>query len=547
MQVKDGFKYAEQVASGQLPACKSVRDAVARFDRDLQNPRYRMNLARVEQALKLFGLMRFTSGVTAGQPIELEPWQLFMLVNLLGFEMSETGFRRFNTSFLEVARKNGKSTSSALLGIYFLLTEKGTPEIYCAANSREQAGIVYKECKRLVSLSPALKRHLRITRQEIESNLNLGFIRPLAAKTNNLDGLSPSLAICDEIHASRNNGAMLNVLKSGQGARAEPLLSTITTAGFDSGFAYEYHQVAEKIASGEIESERFFALVYQLDPGERELWTKPEYWIKANPNLGVSLSEDYLRSQCNQALNTPHELVNFKTKHLNMWAAEGSTSWLSLADWNNAERFDPEALRGWDCYAGLDLASVSDLTALALLFTDGDKYLVMMRFYCPEAAVQKARNSKRPYDPWVRDGSLMVNPGNTTDYNYIKQDILELNERYNIVNVNYDRWNASQLIIDLEAEGFDCVPVGMGFRSMSAPMKAIQKAALDKRIVHNDHPVLAWCVEGTVADVDPAGNIKPSKKHSKIKIDGTVALIMAWCPVLDAELQNAEVWVETLG
>lgn len=320
---------------------------------------------------------------------------------------------------------------------------------------------------------------------------------------------------------------MFDVIKSAFGARRQPLMFIITTAGFNkNGACYAYRSNVIKVLQGINEDDSLFGIIYTLD--SKEEWDNPKMWIKSNPNLGVSVFPEYLSDQVNDAKNRPEAVRNVMTKNVNLWV-DAEKTWILDDMWQKCiGTTDRESLRGCQCWGGLDLSNVSDITAFVLLFHENDHFQLLPFFWIPEEKMlEKIRKENINYDKWVQQGYVKVTAGNILDYDFVKADILQIVEEFDLQSTAYDRWNASQTIIDLQNEGMECSPFGQGYGSMGAPTKEFEKIVLTQKLEHFGNPVLRWMMSSTVVKTDPAGNIKPDKEKSVQKIDGIVASIMA--------------------
>ena len=534
--------YAEQVRDGRILVCEYVRLAVRRYYADLDRALERGWHFDRRAALRAIGFIeRFThtKGEWAGRRFRLEPWQHFVLWNIFGWKNAD-GTRRFRYAYIEIARKNGKTALSAGVGLYMLFADgESRPEVYSAATVKDQAKICFADAVEIVRATD-LKHYLTPFRNSIVYEARGGMMKPLSSDYGTHDGLNPSCGIIDEFHAHRDSG-MFDVIKSAFGARRQPLMFIITTAGFNkSGACYAYRENVIKVLREVNEDDTLFGIIYTLDASEE--WNDPRMWIKSNPNLGVSLSADYLADQVRDARNRPEAVRNVMTKNLNLWV-DAERTWILDDAWQKCVgTISPDELRGCTCWGGLDLSNVSDITAYVLLFHENDRFQLVPYFWIPEEKMlEKIRRENINYDRWVADGYVTVTPGNVIDYDFVKADILRRTADYDLRSSAYDRWNASQTIIDLQNEGMVCNPFGQGYGSMSAPTREFEKLVLTGRIEHFGNPVLRWMLASTVVKSDPAGNIKPDKERSTQKIDGIVASIMAlgeWMTAQAADERN---------
>ena len=520
--------YAEQVRSGEILVCEYVRLAVERYyadlDRALDMGRYFDKKAAM-RAIRFIEKLKHTKGEWAGQRFRLEPWQQFVLWNIFGWKNAD-GTRRFRYAYIEIARKNGKTALSAGIGLYMLFADgESRPEVYSAATVKDQAKICFSDAVEIVKATD-LKNYLTPYRNSIVYELKGGMMKPLSSDYGTHDGLNPSCGIIDEFHAHKDSG-MFDVIKSAFGARRQPLMFIITTAGFDkSGVCYAYRENVIKVLRGVNEDDSLFGIIYTLD--DKSEWDDPKIWIKANPNLGVSLSADYLADQVKDAKNRPEAVRNVMTKNVDLWV-DAERTWILDDVWQKCiGTTAPADLKGCACWSGLDLSNVSDITAYVLLFHENDRFQLLPHFWIPEEKMlEKIRKENINYDKWAAEGYVTVTPGNVIDYDFVKADILRIVADYDLRTSAYDRWNSSQTIIDLQNEGMECNPFGQGYGSMSAPTKEFEKLVLTGKIEHFGNPVLRWMLASTLVKTDPAGNIKPDKEKSTQKIDGIVASIMA--------------------
>ena len=521
-------QYAQQVLDGEVLVCEFVTLAVKRYYNDLENALDKGWYFDRKAAIRAIGFiekLKHTKGKWAGQRFKLESWQQFILWNIFGW-MKADGTRRFRYVYVEIARKNGKTALSAGIGLYMLFADgEARPEVYSAATVKDQARICFSDAVEIVKKTD-LKNYLSPYRNSIVYELKGGTMKPLSSDYGTHDGLNPSCGIIDEFRAHKDSG-MFDVIKSAFGARRQPLMFIITTAGFNkNGACYAYRSNVIKILQGINEDDSLFGIIYTLD--SKEEWDNPKMWIKSNPNLGVSVFPEYLADQVNDAKNRPEAVRNVMIKNVNLWV-DAEKTWILDDMWQKCiGTTDIESLRGCQCWGGLDLSNVSDITAFVLLFHENEKFQLLPFFWIPEdKMLEKIRKENINYDKWSSLGFVKVTAGNVLDYDFVKADILQIVEVYDLQSTAYDRWNASQTIIDLQNEGMECSPFGQGYGSMGAPTKEFEKMVLTEKIEHFGNPVLRWMMASTVVKTDPAGNIKPDKEKSSQKIDGIVASIMA--------------------
>lgn len=522
-------KYINDVVAGRLTVGKYARLRVERHLKDIETCYERgmyFDEKHAQKVLQFFGYIKHAKGQNfAGQTFVLSPWQAFDVWTLYGWKQ-QGGSRRYRYAYTDVARKNGKTTFAAAQGLYLLMMDQEPgAEIYTVATKREQARICLDDARNIVKQSADLRQYAQIFQHSLTCEMFGSSMKSLSSDHNTLDGLNPHGVILDEFHAHRDD-MVFGVMKSGMGARTNPLMLILTTAGFNRNVpCYEYRDVAMKVLDGTLQQDDMFASIHTLDTEDD--WEDADTWIKANPNLDVSVTMRFLRESYQEAKNNPGLLYNFLTKNLNMWT-DSHEVWIEKDKWDACNK-GVEDLEGAECYGGLDLASVRDTNALALRFHKPDGTAVYkMIFWMPEMNVEERVKKKGiNYDRWIREGLVRITPGNVTDYNFIKADILALKERYNIKSIAYDRWNSSQLVVDLMEEGIEMNGFGQGYGSMSAPTKEFEKEVLKKQMNHEGNPVLAWHISNVALQRDPAGNVKIDKSKSSEKVDGAVSCVMS--------------------
>jgi phage terminase large subunit-like protein len=468
-------------------------------------------------------------GEWAGRPLVLEDWEREFVRNLFGWKRPD-GTRKYRKAFLFIARKNGKTLLGAAIALYLLFADREAgAEIYSVAADRDQAAIMFDTAKGMVENNSALSTRCETYRRAIVVPSTGSAYHVLSADAPTKHGKNAHGVLFDELHAQPNR-ELYDVMKTSQGSRRQPLFLMFTTAGFDrKSVCYEEYEYAKKVRDGIIQDDTYLPVIYEADPDED--WTSPEVWRKANPNLGISPKIEFLEDECNRAKESPAYQNTFRRLYLNQWT-EQETRWIDIEKWDQCDgRFNPEALRGQRCFIGLDLSSTTDITAEAILFPPDELegvYRVLWRFWVPEENMRKRSLKDRvPYEAWSRDGFIEATEGNVVHQDFIKQQLIEDCETYDVQEIVYDRWNATKLITELMDEGLNCVPYGQGFQSMSAPTKEWEKLILGKQIAHNGNPVARWMMSNVAVRQDPAGNIKPDKSKSTEKIDGIVAAIMA--------------------
>jgi phage terminase large subunit-like protein len=559
-------QYIEDVLNEKQVACHWVKAACARHLDDLKHGAERglwFDIFAAERVLQFFeGFLKHSKGEWANKPLKLEPWQQFILWMLFGWKRLD-GTRRFRTAYIEIARKNGKSTIGAGVGLY-LLTADGEPgaEVYSAATKRDQAKITWLEAAKMARKSKVLSKRLDIFGDKnpkssacsISMPLTGSKFEPLGRDTDSMDGLNVHGAIIDELHAHKTRDTW-DLLDTATGSRRQSLLFGVTTAGFDrQTLCWELNDYTQRVldnfnvADGH-RDDSFFGIIYTLD--KEDDWQDETCWVKANPNLGISKKLDDMRRKAKRAMSMPAALNSFLRLELNIWT-QSETKWVPWDEWQQCgHAIDWNALAGRTCYSGLDLSSTLDITAHVLVFppeNDAQKYTVLCRFWIPEDNLHKRVHDDRvQYDAWLRAGWLSSTPGNVIDYDWIFEDIDNDAHDYDLKEVAFDRWGAARVVNTLQNKGLTMVEFGQGFASMSPPMRDLERLIRTHDIEHGNNPVLTWMADNLVAMEDPAGNIKPSKEKSREKIDGMVALIMALDRAIRHDGQNGKSVYEERG
>lgn len=504
---------------------------------------------KADRAVTFIENLCHTKGKWAGTPFWLLPWQEQLIRDIFGI-VKPDGNRQFRTAFVEICKKVGKSELAAAVALYLLYADnEPSAEVYGAAADRQQASIVFDVAKQMVEMSPALMKRSKLmaATKRIVNYGNAGYYQVLSAEVGGKHGFSVSGLVFDEIHTQPNRQLYDVLTKGSSDARQNPLHFIITTAGNDRhSIAFELHTKAVDILEGRRVDPTFYPVVYGLKDDED--WEDEANWYKVNPSLGYTVDIERLRDAYREAKQNPADEITFKWLRMNMWVSS-TTAWIPDAIYMRGnEPIDMDALEGRDCYAGLDLSSTGDITALVLMFPPRDmdeKYIVLPFFWVPEDTIpRRVKANSVPYDVWEKQGHILATEGNVIHYDFIEKFIYDLAEKYHILEIAVDRWNATQMIQNLEGEGFTIVPFGQGFSSMSAPTKEFYRLLMEGQIIHGGHPVLRWMAGNVVIDTDPAGNIKVTKAKSKEKIDGIVAAIMALDRCIRQEGQGGSVYDE---
>ena len=488
--------------------------------------------AAADYAVGFIECLCHTKGTWAGKPFELIDWQERIIRDLFGI-LKPNGYRQFNTAYVELPKKQGKSELAAAVALLLCCGDgEERAEVYGCAADRQQASIVFEVAADMVRMCPALGKRVKILASQkrmvyLPTN---SFYQVLSAEAYSKHGFNIHGVVFDELHTQPNR-KLFDVMTKGSGdARMQPLYFLITTAGTDTqSICYETHQKAKDILEGRKIDQIFYPVIYGAK--EDEDWTDPEVWKRSNPSLGITVGIDKVQAACDSARQNPAEENSFRQLRLNQWVKQ-SVRWMPMEKWDAcAMPVDAEALEGRVCYGGLDLSSTTDVTAFVLVFppTDEDEsFAVLPYFWIPEENLElRVRRDHVPYDVWQKQSFLMTTEGNVVHYGFIEKFIEELGEKYDIREIAFDRWGAVQMVQNLEGMGFTVVPFGQGFKDMSPPTKELMKLTLEKKIAHGGHPVMRWMADNIFIRTDPAGNIKADKEKSTEKIDGVIALIMA--------------------
>ncbi|MHB1334509.1 MAG: terminase large subunit [Candidatus Humimicrobiaceae bacterium] len=491
---------------------------------------------KAEKAVGFIQTLKHTKGKWYGHKFELLPWEKDIVQKIFG-TIKKDGYRQYNTAYVEVAKKNGKSELAAAIALKCLFADSEMGgEVYSAAVDRTQASIVFNVAAAMVRQSPALMKRCKIidSQKRIVVYKTNSFYQVLSADVPNKHGLNPSCVIFDELHAQKTRD-LWDVLTSGAGdARTQPLTFVITTAGYDrNSICWEQHNYALEVKNGIKRNDSFLPVLYYVD--EKDNWEDEKNWYKANPSLGITIGLDRVRQAFKKAKELPSEENNFRRLRLNQWVTN-QTRWIPDDKWlacyqikDGVYRFvDYKNLLNHKCYGGLDLSSNIDITAFVLVFPEFDGYYVLPYFFIPEDTMrERSRRDGVDYLLWVKEGYIFATPGNVIDYAFIESKINEICSQFKVEEIAYDRWNADMLVQKLTDEGMTMVPIGMGTASLSTPTKRLETFVLGKKLIHGGNPVLRWMANNVTVKSDAAGNVKPDKSKSSEKIDGIVALIMA--------------------
>ncbi|WP_195509909.1 terminase large subunit [Clostridium tyrobutyricum] len=487
---------------------------------------------KAEKVVKFINNLKHTKGVWHGVPFDLLPWQDKIIKDIFG-TVKDNGYRKYNTAYVEIPKKNGKSEIAAAIALYLTCADnEWGAEVYGCAADRQQASIVFDVAVDMVDQCPALKKRIKpVISQKRLVYMPLGsFYQVLSAEAYSKHGFNIHGVVFDELHTQPNR-KLFDVMTKGSGdARMQPLYFLITTAGTDTqSICYETHQKAKDILEGRKNDPTFYPVIYGAE--ESDDWTDPKVWKKVNPSLGITVGIDKVKAACESAKQNHAEENSFRQLRLNQWVKQ-AVRWMPMDKWDACSfKVCEENLEGHICYGGLDLSSTTDITAFVLVFPpidEDDKFCVLPYFWIPEETIDlRVKRDHVPYDVWEKQDFVQTTEGNVVHYGFIEKFIEKLGEKYNIREIAFDRWGAVQMVQNLEGMGFTVVPFGQGFKDMSPPTKELMKLTLEQNLAHGGHPVLRWMMDNIFIRTDPAGNIKADKEKSTEKIDGAVATIMA--------------------
>lgn len=559
--------YVEAVTRGDEIAGPWVRLACERHQRDLEDGHKRglvWDQEAADAGIEFFGFLRLPEGdigedgTVDGDPFVLMPWQQFIVGSLDGWRLTD-GSRRFRTAYVEAGKGSGKTPLAAGMGLKGIVADgEAAAEVYTAGVTRDQASYLLTDARRMALASTALSSRLDIGAHNIAAPKTNSFMRSVSSEGRSLDQKRVYMALVDEIH-EHPDGVVVNKMRAGTKGRRNALIFEITNSGYDRhSICWQHHDYSTKVLQGLVENDSWFAFVCALDDGDD--WTDEAVWPKADPGLGVTIPLRYLREQVQEAIGMPANEDLVKRLNFCIWT-ERSAGMFDLARWD-AGSGEPQLKKGQRVWIGLDLASTTDIAALAIIAPREGKVIiepepglheeqpvtfldVEMRFWVPaEGARKRSQRDHVPYTDWIRDGFMTATTGDVVDQDFIKAAIQELSVRYSVADIGYDPWNAIKLIVELKAEDAPVTEVRQGFGTLNAPTKQLLELVAAGRLRHGGQPVLRWMASNAVAEVDAAGNLKPSKKLSTERIDGIAALVIAierW--IADAgEAEFRSVW-----
>ena len=530
--------YSNDVISGEIVSCQKHKQACQRFLLDIYREGtkefpYFFDEDKAFKFIKWMSIFKHTKGVLQGKNIEPHEIQVFVFSNIYGWTNKDTGKRRFKKAYWQVGRKNAKSQSLACVSSYEAMAlGENMSEIYIGATKAEQSKIVWKETAAQIKGADFLKGKYKIAYGKIEHLKSSSFIEALSKDANKSgDGFNPQCGIIDEYHAHKTS-EIYDVLDSGMGARPQPLIMIITTAGFELQhpcYSVEYLYVSKILdPNNPIENEEYFVMVNELDKDDDIKDEKN--WEKANPILcSYEEGRSYLRGQLKAALDVPEKMRNFLTKNMNIWVDQRDNGYMNMSKWKECEsKIDWERYRGKEAIIGVDLSAKIDLTSITFETKEEDKYLIKSHSFMPEDTMDaKRKTDKVPYDLWEKQGWITTTPGAVVDYSFIKSFIKDKEERFGVIikEICADPWNATQFMQDMEAEGYEVVEIRQGIQTLGGPTKDFREQTYQKNIIHDGSPVLTWATGNAVTRQDANENIMLDKSKSTDRIDPIASAI----------------------
>lgn len=538
--MKDYITYAEDVLSGKILAGDLIIKSCQRFLNDLKDDRFEFREDIVEKCFNFIKLIKHFTGEHAGKPFVLQPWQKFIVANIVGFYNKGTDERRFTESYIQISRKNGKSGLAAALCLYFLVADgEGGAQVIMAANSKDQVKLSgWPLCSGYAKSIDPKGKNLKCYRDYITFDKTQSMLKVIASDESKLDGFNASFALLDEYHAAKTTGVK-DVIRSSMAMRKNPHLCTITTAGFDKTLpCYSFRSYCVEILHGTKQNESIFAAIYELD--EDDDWSDEVNWIKCTPNIDITAQRKFIRSEVLMAKTNPSAENGVKVKTLNMWT-DSSEVWIPEHHLlKNSSDIDIKDFRESQCYIGIDLAAVSDLTAISILIVKEDKYYFKTHYYLPQSALTE-KAQKEMYKVWKNMELLTITPGNVTDYDYILKDILALRNDLNIAGIYYDQWNSTSFVINCTSEGLPMYPYSQSIGNFNKPTRELERLILSDKIVLDNNEITRFCFRNVILKSDFNNNVKPVKYQDNNKIDGVIAMLMSLAGYMSNEHYSNEI------
>lgn len=517
--------YPFDVIDGQVVTCTYIRLACQRFINWLNLEDRYFDVDAVLKVINFIEKLQHFKGQFAGQNFKLENWQKWIIATIYGFKWKKNNLRVIRTFILSIGRKNGKSSLIAAMALYHLIGDgEASAEVVACANSSAQASILFKMCSNYLKKLDKKGKYFQFYRDSINFPITDSTLKIVSSDASRLDGLNVSFAVEDETGAAPSS-ELWDVLETSQGSRLQPLICSCSTRGFQlNGFYKELEQTGIDVLNGIKEDDSLFTAIYTLDDDDD--YKDDKNWIKANPNLGISINEEFLTQQIKKCENNPIQEVSIRTKLFNQWVSSSST-WIPLQNVANLMQVvDLQQYKGMFAYLSFDLAAVSDLTALSIMIQIDDKYIYKTYYYLPESCLKDNVNSQL-YREWHKGGYLTVTSGNVTDYNYVFNDIKKLQNTLLINKISYDDWNSRDFVIKCTENGMPMCPYSQSIGSMNRPTKELQRLILSGKVIIDKNPITLFCFENSVPKMDWNDNVKIVKNTPMQKIDGVIVMIMA--------------------
>lgn len=534
-------EYAKGVINGDIVCGEYIKLACERYLSWFQRDDIFFDSNAVDRVINFISKLKHFTGQHANKPFTLQPWQFNTICNIFGWKWKHNNTRVIKNVYIEIARKNGKSAFASAICLYCLIGDnEPNAEVELIANSRKQASICFNMCSNFVSTlcGGRKNKYFKLYRDKIDFTPTKSMLQVLSSDANNNDGWNSSTYICDEYH-SHANSQMFDVMKSSQGMRTQPLSIVITTAGFNLfSPCYEMRKTNIEILQGIKNDDTQFSAIYALDEGDE--WDNKDCWIKANPNLNITVKEQYLTEQVQQAKNNTSMEVSVRTKNFNQWLSSSSV-WITQDKLNEiSQPINLNDFNGYVANMGVDLSAVGDLTALSVMIEKDDKYYFKNYYYAPSIVLTEHPNA-HIYKQWYKQGFLNITNGNTTDYDYITNDIKKINKTIYINQIAYDKWNAQSWAVQMTSEGLPIAPFSQALWNFNKPTKELERLIKSDKVIIDDNPITRWCFANCVLKFDHNENCKPIKEQINNKIDGVIAMIMALGIVLSTPQYNNQI------
>ena len=533
-------QYCEDIKSGRIPSGNSIKKAVERFERFKSRDDIYFDEEAVERCISFVGTLKHFLGKSAGKQFVLEPWQQFIVANIIGLKWKATGFRVCRETYIQVSRKSGKTALLAALALYFLIADgEASPQLVAAANSTSQAHIIFDYVTKFAAGLDSTKKILKPFRDTLKCPANDGYIKVISSDASRADGLNLSAFILDEFHENKDR-KLYDVLKSSQGMRENPLAFIITTAGFDlSSACHDMYDLSIEVLNGVKEMDNFFPFIWELDPADD--WTDVKNFIKCQPSLGVTVTEDFMLQEVNKAKMDSTALNGVLTKTFNKWCSS-VTQWIPAQYIVEVmEKVYLEEMRGKSCILGMDLGSVSDFSSITALWPPddtNDKFVAKSWTFLPEDTLV-GHPHELLYRKFIQEGSMLITPGNTADYDYIVAKIGEINNICPITRIATDAWNASSVMITLTNLGFTVVPFSQAIGNFNGPTKELERLIKNKGIIIDKTANMLWQLgQNATLRFDGNQNCKPNKESAYKKIDSVISMITALGEYLKEPISN---------